>query len=111
MSYINELSMKPKNRIYCPQCNRLKLQFESKAKAENFIRYNADEIQEENGYAPIRAYYCRCCCSWHVTSRPEHKSLHYKQVIDHALVRRSKHHLNGPGEPWTVAEPISPAVA
>lgn len=103
--------MKPKNRIYCPQCNRLKLQFETKAKAENFIRYNAEEIQEEKGYAPIRAYYCKCCCAWHVTSRPSHKTLQTKPEVNLALVRRSKHHLNAPGEPYRSDLPATPPAA
>ena len=96
--------MKPKNRIYCPQCNRLKLQFESEAKALNFIRYNAEEIKEDAGYAPIRAYYCSACCAWHVTSREKHTGPYVKEPIDHAKVRRSKHHLNGPGEPFILED-------
>lgn len=27
-----------------------------------------EEIEEENGKAPVRSYYCRLCCGWHVTS-------------------------------------------
>lgn len=62
--------MKPiKNRIYCAQCLRPKMLFESKVKAQNFIKFNADEIMEETGLAPIRAYYCSACCGWHVTSQ------------------------------------------
>lgn len=92
--------MKPKNRIYCPQCSRLKLQFETKAKAENFIRFNAEDIKDATGYAPTRAYYCTACCAWHVTSHEKHHGTFSKEPVDHALVRRSKHHLNAPGEPY-----------
>ena len=35
----------------------------------NFIRFNAEGIREENGVAPVRAYYCMFCASWHVTSK------------------------------------------
>ena len=38
--------------------------FESQAKADNFILYNKEEIEEENGKAPVRSYYCRLCGGW-----------------------------------------------
>lgn len=61
--------MKPtKNKIFCVSCKRPKMLFESQAKADNFILYNKDEIEEENGKAPVRSYYCRLCGGWHVTS-------------------------------------------
>ena len=44
--------------------------FEEKKKADNFIRFNKDEIFEENGKAPVRSYYCAFCSWWHVTSNP-----------------------------------------
>jgi len=63
--------MKPtKNRIFCLVCGRAKMLFESQSKADNFIRFNAEEIMEENGYAPIRSYYCPFCLGWHVTHKP-----------------------------------------
>ena len=49
-------------------CKRPKMLFESQAKADNFILYNKEEIEKENGKAPVRSYYCRLCCGWHVTS-------------------------------------------
>ena len=61
--------MKPiKNHYYCIGANRAKMLFESKSKADNFIRYNSEEILEETGKAPVRSYYCTFCCGWHVTS-------------------------------------------
>lgn len=42
--------------------------FESQAKAENFIKFNGDEILEETGKAPTRSYYCELCGGFHVTS-------------------------------------------
>lgn len=63
--------MRPKNRVFCAYAGRPKLLFESKSKAENFIRYNADEIGDESktGKKPVRSYYCTACGGWHVTSR------------------------------------------
>ena len=61
-------SMKPiRNRIFCPQCKRPKMLFESQKKADNFIEFNKSEIEENNRYAPCRSYYCPFCAGWHVT--------------------------------------------
>lgn len=60
--------MKPKNRIYCRECGRQKLVFESEKKAMTFIKFNGDEILKESGRKPVRAYYCECCGGYHVTS-------------------------------------------
>lgn len=60
--------MRPKHRVFCPQSNRLKILFETEKKAVTFMRFNADEIAENAGHAPIRAYYCTACAGWHVTS-------------------------------------------
>lgn len=63
--------MKPtKNTIYCLGCQRSKMLFETKVKADNFIKYNSEGILEENGKAPVRSYYCEFCCGYHVTSNP-----------------------------------------
>ena len=64
--------MKPtKNCVYCPECQRTKMLFESEAKANNFMRFNSEEIEELNGRAPIRAYFCEACAGWHLTSSDE----------------------------------------
>lgn len=60
--------MKPAHRTYCRDCGRKKILFETEKKALNFIKWNADEIEEESGYRPHRAYFCDCCGGWHVTS-------------------------------------------
>ncbi len=63
--------MKPtKNRTFCASINRVKMLFETKEKADNFINFNAVEIAENNSYAPIRSYYCPSCGGWHVTHKP-----------------------------------------
>ena len=59
--------MKPKNRVFCIQCLRHKMLFESESKALNFINYNSDAVKGESGFAPVRAYYCSACGGWHVT--------------------------------------------
>ena len=63
--------MKPKrNKVFCTDSHRTKIVFETEKKAENFIRFNADEMIEETGKAPVRCYYCASCGGWHVTSNP-----------------------------------------
>ena len=53
-----------KNRIYCPECRRSKMLFESETKANTFIKFNKDNI--ENG-DKLRSYFCVCCVGWHIT--------------------------------------------
>lgn len=45
--------------------------FETEKKAENFIKFNSEEIEEETGYKPERSYFCVYCGGWHVTSNKE----------------------------------------
>ena len=66
--------MKPKNLIFCIGCQKSKMLFESKAKADNFIKYNSKDIYEEKGKAPVRSYYCEMCGGFHVTSNPSEKA-------------------------------------
>lgn len=60
--------------MFCLECKRAKMFFESKSKALNFIKFNSDEIKNSNGIAPTRVYYCKSCAGWHVTSRAQHVS-------------------------------------
>lgn len=77
--------MRPtKNRIFCPKCHFSKMLFETKQKAENFIKYNTKEILEENGTAPVRAYYCPSCGGYHVTSSEEEYMSKIKNFISMA---------------------------
>ena len=63
--------MRPtKNIVYCCVCQKPKMLFETKQKADNFIKYNSKEILEENGKAPIRSYHCMMCGGFHLTSNP-----------------------------------------
>lgn len=63
---------KPKNRIMCPDCGKQKMFFESESKANNFIKWNKDII--ENG-DKLRAYYCSACCGWHISHQKFHKDM------------------------------------
>lgn len=63
---------KPKNRIMCPDCGRQKILFESEAKANNFIKFNKDVI---NNGDKLRAYYCSACCGWHISHQKFHKDM------------------------------------
>lgn len=64
--------MKPtKNRIFCKDCGRSKILFDTEKKAETFIKFNGDEIKLESGFKPERSYFCKYCGGWHVTSKKE----------------------------------------
>lgn len=61
--------MKPtNNRVYCIGCKHPKMLFETQTKADNFIKFNRDEIASSSEKVPTRSYYCSFCCGWHVTS-------------------------------------------
>lgn len=61
--------MKPKNnRIFCIGCHRSKMLFATQAKADNFIKFNSEDIAAHSSKVPSRSYYCSFCCGWHVTS-------------------------------------------
>ena len=65
--------MKPtKNRVFCKDCGRSKMLFETDKKAETFIKFNSSEIEEYAGYKPERCYFCTYCGGWHVTSQKEY---------------------------------------
>ena len=74
--------MKPtKNRYFCQDARRTKMLFETEGAAKRFIQFNAEEILEEEGKAPVRAYFCIPCAGWHVTSKPEDEH-RYKSRIE-----------------------------
>lgn len=54
----------------CPDCMKPKMLFETERKAQDFIRWNADDM--EYGGEQLRAYYCPACCGWHISSH-EHR--------------------------------------
>ena len=64
--------MKPtKNRFFCNDCGKIKMLFETEKNADNFIKFNREEIEEETGDKPERSYYCIACAGWHITSKKE----------------------------------------
>lgn len=67
--------------VKCGVNHQSRILFESQKAADNFIKYNAERIKEQNGYAPIRSYYCSLCGGWHVTSQ-EYKP-HLENVMCH----------------------------
>ncbi|MDO4202540.1 MAG: hypothetical protein Q4D25_10575 [Bacteroidales bacterium] len=61
--------MKPtRNKHFCNGCGHTKMLFESQSKADNFIKFNGEDILEETGRKPVRSYYCEFCGGYHVTS-------------------------------------------
>lgn len=81
--------MKPiRNYVFCYGCRKTKILFESKSKADNFIRYNSKEIKEENGKAPVRSYYCELCSGFHITSNPSIKEGEDKDYNDYLRIKK-----------------------
>ncbi len=43
--------MKPtKNRIYCMDCGRVKMLFETQKKADTFLKFNSEDIKKNSTY-------------------------------------------------------------
>ena len=96
--------MKPtKNRFFCNDCGKIIMLFETEKKAEYFIKFNKDEIEEETGYKPERTYFCIACNGWHITSQKDdlHKKsrtekvedLYHKSIEHKALIAAQKQEL------------------
>lgn len=83
--------MKPtKNRIYCNDCGHTKMLFTEKSKADNFIKFNAEEMEEEGNKVPVRSYFCSTCGGWHVTSNPDADSFANGSWYEHIIARITK---------------------
>ena len=81
--------MKPtKNLVFCLSCQHRKMLFESQKKANRFIEFNGNAILEETGRAPVRSYYCRFCCGWHVTSNPSQEDAQRLDIRDQKKAER-----------------------
>ncbi|MDH6344223.1 hypothetical protein M2480_003169 [Parabacteroides sp. PFB2-12] len=79
--------MKPtRNKIFCYGSRRHKMLFETQLKANNFIRFNGEDILEENGKAPVRSYFCEMCGGYHVTSNPSTEVGERLNQRDHQLI-------------------------
>jgi hypothetical protein len=83
--------MKPrKNRVFCRDCERNKMLFDTEKKANNFIAFNQDEIKAETGFAPQRSYYCIFCLGWHVTSIKEEIGISKNEVLLEKYLREKE---------------------
>ena len=79
--------MKPKNRVFCPDCGRQKMLFETERKAQDFLRWNSEKIH--NGTL-LHPYYCNACCGWHI-SHVEHKEEYDNRMDERiSMYRESK---------------------
>ena len=68
--------MKPRNnRVMCPECFKQKMLFETQKQADNFIKWNGEDIDTNGG--ELRSYYCPACGGYHISSKP------YKKVYEH----------------------------
>ena len=61
------------SRTMCPHCGRPKHRFESENEAYLFIAYHGDQMIEETGYKPERAYWCEACGAFHTTHKKQYK--------------------------------------
>lgn len=107
--------MKPtKNHTYCPSCRRPKMLFETAKEADAFIRFNAGEILEETGKAPVRSYYCPLCCGYHVTSNPSLEEGEMMDSRDEKMLRQLdesvKRRLEAPALGKSLSEPIAATI-
>ena len=66
--YNQTKGIKPKNRVFCPDCMRSKMKFDSEKEAKNFIRWNKENFNEK---IPTRIYWCDACCGYHITAKPD----------------------------------------
>lgn len=87
--------MKPvNNRIYCIGCRHTKMLFETESNANNFIKFNASEF-DDDGKVPVRCYYCAFCCGWHVTSMEEGERSKASEERDARLMKAVESHSKG----------------
>jgi hypothetical protein len=89
--------MRPsKNKRYCHDCGRKKQVFETEKKAEIFIKFNSNDIELENGYAPKRSYFCVACGAWHITSKENdfHGKSFAEKVLEKYTIEKEKKEIN-----------------
>lgn len=90
------MSIKPvKNRVFCVDAERAKMLFDTQNKADNFIKFNAEEIKDETGYAPKRSYYCMFCNGFHVTSSIKSFGLSKKERLLLNGIEKRREEKNG----------------
>jgi len=91
--------MRPnRNKPYCKDCGQHKILFETEQQANNFIKFNSDEIKAESGVKPIRSYFCIACAGWHITSKATSAPISkteivlalYKQEQERIIIEKQK---------------------
>lgn len=85
---------KPKNKVFCYGCNKEKILFETKEKADNFIRFNSGEFLEKGKKAAVSSYYCRFCLGYHVTSNANKASRRYFEKRDRKEISKMRMAVN-----------------
>lgn len=58
-------SKKPTNRVFCLDCGRSKLLFDTEKRAIRFIKRCGPDINSYGG--ELRPYWCPTCFGWHIT--------------------------------------------
>lgn len=66
--YAQSKGVKPKNRVFCPDCKRQKMKFDTEKQARNFIKWNRENFDDK---IPSRIYWCEACCGYHITAKPD----------------------------------------
>lgn len=78
------------------------------------FRFNAGEILEETGKAPVRSYYCPLCCGYHVTSNPSRDEGESMDERDEGMIRQIdaavKRRLEAPALAKNLSEPIAASI-
>ena len=83
--------MKPtKNKVFCVAVQRFKMLFENEKKAENFMKFNNEQIEIESGYSPKRSYFCTSCGGWHLTSMHQKIGLSKNEQILEQLIEQNQ---------------------
>lgn len=78
--------MKPKhNRRFCIGCHHDKMWFETQTKADNFLKFNKENIAAVSRKVPTRSYYCSFCCGWHITSIDDEQMAKQRDARDEQL--------------------------
>lgn len=87
--------MKPtKSVVYCNNCYRKKILFDTEKSAENFMKFNNNEIEFKSGYSPKRSYYCVFCLGWHITSKKDFTGLSKNEIfVDKHTTKKAKRNI------------------
>lgn len=82
----------------CPECFKQKMLFDTQKEADNFIKWNGDEI--DTGGGELRSYFCPACGGYHISSKP------YKPSYDHNTENLIKRYEKSTNKGITIATPL-----